>query len=60
MCIRDRFETLLSVGVTQLAGKGDGVRAVWGLLLLLLPLLFFATAALFAGLQAHNRRGLRP
>ena len=54
-----RFETLLTVGVTQLAGKGDSVRAVWGLLLLILPFLFFVAAASISGLQAWNRRGLR-
>ena len=54
-----RFETLLSVGVTQLAGKGDRVRAVWGLLLLILPLCFFMGAALISAWQARNRRGLR-
>ncbi len=54
-----RFETLLSVGVTQLAGKGESVRAVWGLLLLILPLLFFALAALISTSQARYRRGLR-
>lgn len=54
-----RFETLLSVGVTQLAGKGESVRAVWGLMLLILPFLFFALAALISAWQAKGRRGLR-
>ena len=54
-----RFTTLLTLGVTQLAGQGDSVRAVWGLLLLILPFLFFAMAALISALQSHNRRGLR-
>ena len=54
-----RFETLLSVAVTQLAGKSDSLRAVWGLLLLVLPFLFFAVAALASTWQARSRRGLR-
>lgn len=54
-----RFQTLLTVGVTQLAGKGDSVRAVWGLLLLMLPLCFFGLVTLISALQSANRRGLR-
>ena len=55
-----RFETLLTLGITQLTGRGDSLRAVWGLLLLILPLCFFLLAAALSAWQARNRRGLRP
>ena len=54
-----RIETVLTVGVSQLAGQGDRVRAVWGLVLLGLPLAFFALAYGLSALQARHRRGLR-
>ena len=52
-------ETLLTQAVHQAGGRGDSVRAVWGLLLLILPFCFFALAATLAALQARGRAGLR-
>ena len=54
-----RLETLLSEAVNQAGGRGDSVQAVWGLILLLVPFVFFALAASLVALQARNRAGLR-
>lgn len=54
-----RLETLLTAGLTQLAGKGDNIRAVWGLMLLMLPVFCFLAAYGLASWQASGRKGLR-
>ncbi len=54
-----RIETVLTLGLSQLTGQGDRMRAVWGLVLLALPLGGFTLAYSLSSLQARNRRGLR-
>lgn len=54
-----RFDTLLTFGLHAMGGRGDSVRAVWGLMLLALPLIGFTGAFLIASLQSRGRQGLK-
>ena len=54
-----RIETVLTQSVHQGGGRGDSVRAAWGLLLLILPFVFFALAAGLSAWQARGRAGLK-